>query len=813
MFKKLFQIIFFLIFNFMLLGVILLAYLLYVNNASLPDFKQLENYRPPVVTRIYASDGQLIEEYAKEHRVFTPINKIPKQLIKAFLAAEDKNFYDHPGLDIFGIARATIQNIINYGRHKKSLVGGSTITQQVVKNFLLTNEKTLNRKIKEAILSFKISKLYSKDRILELYLNQIFLGRGSYGVSSAAQNYFHKSLSELNLEECAFLAALPKAPSNYNSQNTSKILGRRNWVIERMLQDGAIDEAQAKNAIEQSIQLKNRFEKEKFKADFFAESVRKKIIELFGEENLYEEGYFVYTTIVPKLQQAAENAFRKGLSDYDRRHGFRGVVGHLSDTKDWPIQLAAIEKNLDIAPWTLALIDKMTPGVISVKVAGSNVNHQLKDFHWVGSKIDSKLKRSDIVVVEKLSDGEYALRQVPKANGGMVVMNSNSGKVLAMVGGFNSTFDKFNRATQAKRQPGSSIKPLIYLAALERGYTPASLVDDAPIFLNQGVGLPLWSPKNYHHDFLGPTTLRRGIELSRNTMTVRLATQIGVERVTDVIQRFGITNNPPRNYSISLGAIETSLIQMVGAYATIGNGGYKVEPYLINNVQDRYGNVVYMDPRFTCDNCDDLTNSDDADIDNVADVVFERKAITDKRSAYQMTSILEGVIEHSKSSANMRALGRVIAGKTGTTNDNKDAWFVGMTPDLVAGAYIGYDEPKSLGSKEVGATVSQPIIYEFFKNSLADYPDRPFEMPEGIKLVKVNHKTGKPTMEDGDNAIYESFKDEDCVADVGRPVPDQQVDSQFAIPDENSEDFSDPEESPVGTDSELTPAQQLFYGE
>jgi len=740
-----------LIVNLIILGILGVGYLFFINSKDLPSYSQLEHYQPPIVTRFYSSDGKLLEEYAKEHRIFLPIESIPPMVSNAFIAAEDQNFYTHPGIDFTGILRAAIKNILAMSQGKKSLVGGSTITQQVVKNFLLTNEKSLNRKIKEAILSFRITKAMPKSKILELYLNQIFLGARSYGVASAALNYFNKSVNELNLEEAAFLASLPQAPSHYNpNKNMERVLARRNWVIERMYDEGFVSKEAALAAIDSPIKLIARDRDEVAKADFFAEEVRRTITKMYGEESLYEGGLVVKTSLNPKLEKIAENALRNGLVSYDQKYGYRGAISNI-DLKEWQKTLPTINPaNMNIAPWKYAVILSVNEKGAKIGLSnGKEASLNLAQSSWAlrNKKLANLYKPGDVILV----DDQNSIKQIPRINGAIVAMDPHSGRVLAMVGGYSFDTSKFNRATQAHRQPGSSFKPFVYLAALENGLTPSSVFDDSPIALSQGPGMPLWKPKNFYHDFLGPLTLRRGLELSRNTITVRIAQAVGIQKIVDIAKRFGINKDPEPYYSMALGALETTVLQLTNAYSVIANGGRKVMPSLIDKIQDRSGRVVFSNDNRECVDCSSIDPSIIPYIKN------NNPYVTDPRSAYQLTSILEGVVQHTKNGAPLRKLERTLAGKTGTSNGPKDTWFIGYTPDLVVGVFVGYDDAKPMGKNESGALVAQPIFLEFMKNALIDQPDKPFIMPDGLKLVRVDYMTGEPSMKYG-GTIYEVFK-------------------------------------------------------
>jgi penicillin-binding protein 1A len=764
--SKIFSIVLGLVAAGLLIATLLVAYIIFHATSGLPDYQQLAKYNPPVVTRLYAADGKLLGEYAKEHRLFVPISSIPKSLINAFLAAEDKNFYEHPGIDLKGITRALIQNIINI-QANRALVGGSTITQQVVKNFLLSNEKSLDRKIKEAILSFRISKAYSKDRILELYLNQIYLGAGSYGVASAALNYFNRSIDELSLEEAAFIAALPKAPSNYDPRrNYKRAKSRRDWVISRMEEIGFITKEEAKAAQDTPITLRTRDKTEIANADFFAEAVRRELAEKYGYEILYSGGLTVRTTLDPKLQIIAENAFRNGLIQYDKRRGYRGPMSHLENTDDWSNKLAELLEKNNITPWKLAIVLAIEQSQVLIGVEGDKKGViQLQDLSWTKSDLKHPsqiMEIGDVIAVElnqtQNKKNYYSLRQIPAVNGGLVVIEPHTGRILAMVGGYQYRNSEFNRVNQAKRQPGSAFKPFVYLAALENGFTPASIVVDGPVEFSQGPGLPMWRPKNYTGDFLGPTTLRRGVEKSRNAMTVRLAQLIGIKKIIEVTKRFNINSNPQRNLSVVLGAEETTLLNLTNAYAMLVNGGKRIAPSMIERIQDYNGKTIYKRDQRNCEDC--IINSA-TDIFSLMAPELEdsRETIVDPQIAYQMVSIFEGVVQRG-TAQRAKKLNKTIGGKTGTTNESRDLWFIGFSPDLVVGTYIGFDTPKSLGKRETGSSGALPIFIEFMQEALKNKSNIPFRVPEGIKFMRIETKTGTATNlpVDNVNVIYEAFK-------------------------------------------------------
>lgn len=800
----------------------LLAVVLFVHyGQDLPDYKQLAKYNPATTTRVYAADGRLMEEYAQEKRLFVPITAIPKRLSNAFIAAEDQNFYHHPGIDVSSIFRAAIQNLINLGRHHP-LVGGSTITQQVVKNFLLTNEQSLSRKVKEAILAFRITQAFSKDRILELYLNEIYLGNHSYGVAAAALNYFDKSIDELSIEEAAMLAALPKAPSSLDpTKNPERAKARRDWVISRMAEEGYITDAEALMAKAMPIKIRHRNETEVVHSGYFSEAVRQELVSMYGDERVYKGGLTVYSSIDATLQEYADQALRAGLIAYDHRHGYRGPVSHLSSLENWQKDLAnvAVPQAGDAVGWHLAVVRKLDAAQASIGLAdGSEGSIPLKELQWarrflsrdaIGGKITKPsdvLKRGDVVLV-RLKDAKnqtYALEQVPEANGGLVAMDPHTGKVLAMSGGFYfGQNSQFNRATQADRQPGSSIKPFVYSAALSHGFTPASIIVDEEIQLDQGEDQLEWRPKNYTGKYYGPTTLRVGVEDSRNAMTVRLAQLVGIGPILNMVKRLNVLNNPQRNFSLVLGAEETTLLKLTRGYAIIDNGGKEIKTSLIDRVQDSSGNTIFKQDNRECEGCSLLNTNvdisadgdkgdvvateseDDASTGDVATVapldytqdppmvIDTRKQLMDPIVAYQMTSILEGVIQRG-TGRRARVLHRTLGGKTGTTDDSVDNWFMGFSPDLVTGVYMGFDNPSSLGRHETGASVALPVWIDFMRNALKDKPDVPFRRPAGIKLVKIDARNGQlPTPQTPKrDIIFEAFRDgTEPTATSGTEIP------------------------------------------
>ncbi|WP_375327290.1 penicillin-binding protein 1A [Candidatus Tisiphia endosymbiont of Nemotelus uliginosus] len=739
-----------------LIGISIVGGLLYYYSQDLPDYSQLANYYPPSVTRIYSQDGKLIEEYAFERRVFVPINSIPRSLIEALIAAEDKNFYEHPGVDIISIFRAALYNIFNIIHHRR-VEGGSTITQQVVKNFLLTSEVSIERKIKEAILSYRISKAFTKDQVLELYLNQTFFGKGAYGVAMAAQNYFNKSIEDLTIAESAFIAGLPKAPSSFNpTKNYARVKERRDYVIMRMYEEGYIKEESAQEAIATPIILRKRDRNETVKADYYAELVREEVINRIGsKEDFYTGGLTIITSLNADYQKAADNALRQGIRDYDKKHGFRGRINSIS-LNNWPENLRQIPKPAGLLQYQLAVVLASLDTQVEIGLAdGSKSKILLADMKWALVNLKSPktlFKNGDVIVVEKLNSG-YALQQIPLVNGGMIVMNPTTGQVLASSGGYDFTVSKFDRVTQALRQPGSLSKTFVYLAALENAVQPNTLFEDGPIEIDQGTGMPIWRPKNYKGDFLGLITMRTGLEKSRNLIAVRVAQAIGLNKVAEIIQRLNINSEPKKVYSMVLGSLETTLEKMTTAYAIIANSGQKVTPHFVELIKDRNGKVIYRRDNRECRNCN-ISDQQLADPPVPSISAPNYKMIIDEASNYQITSLLTGAVERGTAAA-AKKLGKIIAGKSGTTNESMDAWFIGFTPRIIVGTYIGYDLPKTLGQTATGSSVALPIFINFMANVYAKAPSLPFQVPDTIKLLRTDRNTGKITPL-GD--VVEAFK-------------------------------------------------------
>jgi penicillin-binding protein 1A len=764
-----------------LAGIGAVAGLMWHYSKDLPDYTQLQNYEPPVMTRVHAADGSLLAEYANERRLYLPIQAVPKLVTNAFIAAEDKNFYQHPGVDITGIGRAALIFVQNYGSGRRPQ-GASTITQQVAKNFLLTNEVKFTRKIKEALLALRIERTYSKDRILELYLNQIYLGLGAYGVAAASLLYFDKSVHELTIAEAAYLAALPKGPNNYNPfRKHDEAVARRNYVLDRMVEDGFITAEAGDKAKKEPLNVAQRPTGiHTFAAEYFAEEVRRYIFENYGEKKLYEGGLSVRTTLDPKMQVLARKAMTDGLVNFDETQGgWRGSVAKIDVGGDWGIKLADQKSLSDIDPWRLAVVLEVSdqsariglqpardPGGAVVKARQVGIL-PLEGLKWAKlvygataaakpiQKVSQVLSPGDVIYVEPTQEqGQFRLRQLPEISGAMVVMDPRTGRVLAMAGGFSYDQSQFNRATQALRQPGSSFKPLVYAAAIDNGYTPSTIVLDAPIEIDTGQGGGgVWKPENYGGKFYGPSTLRFGLEQSRNVMTVRLAQDIGMPLIAEYAKRFGVYDDLPPYLSYALGAGETTVLRMVTAYSMLDNGGRRVKPTLIDRIQDRYGHTIYKHDQRECVGCD----ADKWSGQSEPTLIDHREQVIDPMTAYQITSMMEGVVQRGTATV-VRDVGKPIAGKTGTTNEEKDVWFIGFSPDIVCGVYMGFDKPRHIARLATGGHLAAPVVRDFLKVALADKPPIPFRVPPGIKLIRVDAKSGMRAGPGDPKVILEAFK-------------------------------------------------------
>ncbi|MFB6449219.1 penicillin-binding protein 1A [Bradyrhizobium tunisiense] len=803
-----------------LVGVGAAAGLIWHFSKDLPDYSQLQDYEPPVMTRVHAVDGSLVGEYAKERRLYLPIQAVPKLVINAFLAAEDKNFYEHGGIDYTGMARAGLVYIQNYGSNRRPQ-GASTITQQVAKNFLLTNEVSFARKIKEALLAMRIEKTYSKDKILELYLNEIYLGLGAYGIAAASLVYFDKSVNELTVAEASYLAALPKMPATLHPvRNRDRAVERRNYVIDRLVENGWVKQADADKARKEPLAVTSRSNgAHTFAGEYFAEEVRRDIFERYGEKKLYEGGLSVRTTLDPKIQVMARKAMVTGLVNYDEQQGYRGAMSKLDVSGDWGVKLAEIKSLSDISPWRMAVVLETSDqsariGFQPSRELGGAVSKQretgivtVDGVRWAravqgGTKgktptaVSQVLQPGDVIYADPLYkdgqpvEGQYRLRQIPEVSGAMVAMDPWTGRVLAMVGGFSFDQSQFNRATQAYRQPGSSFKPIVYSAALDNGYTPSTVVLDAPIEIDQGQGAGVWRPENFSSGkFQGPVTLRNALRQSLNTVTVRLAQDIGMPLIGEYARRFGVYDELPNYLSYALGAGETTAMRMVTAYSMLANGGRRVKPTLIDRIQDRYGHTIFKHDQRECRGCDAPGGWKNQPEPQLID---RREQVLDSMTAYQITELMEGVVQSGTATV-IKAVGKPVAGKTGTTNEAKDAWFVGFSPDIAVAIYMGYDKPRPLGkgNAATGGHLAAPIARDFLQLALADKPAVPFKVPAGIKLVRVAAKTGmRAGPGETGGTILEAFKPGTAppdnysvigVADAdGRmPASQQQPDSGF----------------------------------
>ena len=772
-----------------LVGVGAVAGLIWHFSKDLPDYSQLQDYEPPVMTRVHAVDGSLLGEYAKERRLYLPIQAVPKLVINAFLAAEDKNFYEHGGIDYTGMARAGLVYIQNYGSNRRPQ-GASTITQQVAKNFLLTNEVSFARKIKEALLAMRIEKTYSKDKILELYLNEIYLGLGAYGIAAASLVYFDKSVNELTVAEASYLAALPKMPATLHPvRNRDRAIERRNYVIDRLQENGWIKQADAEKARKEPLAVTSRSNgAHTFAGEYFAEEVRRDIFERYGEKKLYEGGLSVRTTLDPKIQVMARKTMVAGLVNYDEQQGYRGAMSKLDTSGDWGVKLAEIKSLSDISPWRMAVgletsDQSARSGFQPSRELGGAVSKQretglvtLDGVRWARAaqgntkgktptSVAQVLQPGDVIYAAPLYtkegqpvEGQYRLRQIPEVSGAMVVMDPWTGRVLAMVGGFSFDQSQFNRATQAYRQPGSSFKPIVYSAALDNGYTPSTVVLDAPIEIDQGQGAGVWRPENFSSGkFQGPVTLRNALRQSLNTVTVRLAQDIGMPLIGEYARRFGVYDELPNYLSYALGAGETTAMRMVTAYSMLANGGRRVKPTLIDRIQDRYGHTIFKHDQRECRGCDAPGGWKNQPEPQLID---RREQVLDSMTAYQITELMEGVVQAGTATV-VKEVGKPVAGKTGTTNEAKDAWFVGFSPDVAVAIYMGYDKPRPLGkgNAATGGHLAAPIARDFLKLALADKPAVPFKVPAGIKLVRVVSKTGmRAGPGETGGTILEAFK-------------------------------------------------------
>ena len=744
--------------SFLLLSLISILGVLWNFSNNIPDYKFLKNYKPPVSSKVYSGKGDLVADFSKEKRIFVPYSSIPKNVINSFLSAEDKNFFSHPGVDAKGVLRAVINNAKNVMTSKR-LEGASTITQQVAKNFLLTNEVSLNRKIKEAILAFRIERALSKERILELYLNQIYLGSGAYGVAAASLEYFDKSIKELNYAEASLLAALPKAPSKYNPyRNIELAKFRRDLVLKNLLENNFIDENEYTNLKKENIKLQKKQKVFLEDSQYYIEDVRKNVIEILSYEKVYNQGFNINTPINLKLQKIATNSLRDGLISYDKRKGWRGPLFNKDFNQNWSKDLEKFKLENSIN-WKLAIIKKVNQFSAEVETENNIIGViDYSDISWTKKEFPELLNKGDIVYVKKISTNKFSLKQLPKINGGIVVMDPYTGRVLALSGGFSFKNSEFNRASQALRQPGSTFKPFVYALALENKYTPSSFVLDAPLVLDQGSDLKMWKPENYGKKFYGPSTLRIGLEKSRNLMTVRIAQKLGIDKVANFSKKLGIYENPEKLISISLGSAETTLLKLTSAYSSFVNGGKLVSPVLIDRVQDSQGNTILNNEKRKCINCDKIsfTGEEFPIVNDSYEKIFS------PQTAYQMTSLLEGVIKRG-TGKKLKKLNLNMAGKTGTTNKNTDAWFIGFTSNLVIGVYVGMDDPQPLGKYETGSKTALPVFENFVKLAVKKSDARPFKVADKITMMVIDPLTGQKAKFSSKDTILESYKSENVV--------------------------------------------------
>ena len=756
--NKILKNIFFISLSLLLLLGILMFIVLWTYSNNIPDYKFLKNYKPPVSSKVYSGNGELVADFSKEKRVFIPYNSIPENVINSFLSAEDKNFFSHPGVDAKGVLRAVINNISNIISSKR-LEGASTITQQVAKNFLLTNEVSLNRKVKEAILAFRIERALSKQRILELYLNQIYLGSGAYGVAAASLEYFDKSIKDLNYAEAALLAALPKAPSKYNPYRNIKLAEfRKNLVLKNLFENKYIDSKAYNEFRVEKIKLNKTKKIFLEDAQYYIEDVRKNVIDSLTYDKVYKQGLNINTPINLEFQKIATETLRNGLISYDKRKGWRGALANKNFSENWSDNLEKFNLENSIN-WRLAIITKLNKFSAEIQTEDKlDGKIEFKDISWTKKDFDQLLKVGDIIYVKKIEDKIYSLKQLPKINGGIVVMDPYTGRVLALSGGFSFKKSEFNRATQASRQPGSAFKPFIYALALENNYTPTSLILDAPIVLDQGEGLKMWKPENYGKKFYGLSTLRVGLEKSRNLMTVRIAQDLGLTKIIDFSKNLGIYDNPEELLSISLGSAETTLLKLTSAYSVFVNGGKLVDPILIDRIQDSEGKTIFNNSKRKCVNCDKISylGKEYPIIKNNFKKVFS------PQTAYQMTSILEGVVQRG-TAKKLKDLELNIAGKTGTTNKNTDTWFIGYTSNLLIGVYVGSDNPIPLGKYETGSKTALPIFKEFVQKVIKKSEARPFKVADETIMMVVDPLTGQKAKFTSKNTIIEVYKKQNVI--------------------------------------------------
>jgi len=766
---------------------------LHIYGNDLPSHESLANYTPPTISRIYSGEGRIIDEFARERRLFTPAEDVPDLVKQAFISAEDKNFYSHGGFDALGIASAIYDAVKSRGQDVR---GASTITQQVMKNFLLSGDRQIERKIKEIILATRIEGTLSKEKILELYLNEIYLGQNSYGVTAAAQTYFNETLGELEPHEAATLAAMPKAPSDYHPvREKERLLARRNYVLRQMRENGYLDEDAFRAERAAPLRTVQNGDFEPFSADlpprsYFTDEIRRQLSEDFGEGEFFTGGLSVRATVDPEMQDDAERALQRQLERYDRDRGrWRGtgleLPGEaLASEEAWRAALGDLRVPRDIAldgTWYPAVVLETGDQVMRVGIEGVEGVQEVprEDIAWLPRDFHDTFDPGDVVHVRRMTEDpsgdfiRWTLRQVPEVQGGFMAMDVNTGRVIAMQGGFSYQHSVFNRATQAMRQPGSSFKPFVYAAALDSGYSPATIVIDAPIEVNTPQGL--WRPRNSSNKYYGPTPLRTGIEQSRNLMTIRLAQEVGMDVVADYAERFGVYDNMGTYLANALGSEETTLFDMVAAYAMFANGGERVHPSLVDRVQDRYGKTIYRQDQRTCVDCDDPGIARDFG----PRITSDRERVMNAVTAYQLTSMLKGVVDRGTASGAIN-LPVPVAGKTGTTNDARDVWFIGFTSNIVAGCYIGHDQPRGLGRSAYGSSMCGPVFQEFMTEAVAKYGGAAFEIPPGGRFIKIDRVTGARLADDaeGANVVAEYFRDGEA------PVFGVMFDGGFAMGDD-----------------------------
>lgn len=768
----------------------------FMYSRDLPSHENLAQYTPATISRIYSGEGRIIDEFAQERRLFVASEDIPDLVKHAFISAEDKNFYNHHGYDTRGMVAAVVEAVQSRGQ---SMRGASTITQQVMKNFLLDGSRSVERKIKEIILATRLEQTLSKDKILELYLNEIFLGKNSYGVAAAAQTYFNKSLSDLAPHEAAMLAAMPQAPGKYDPVTAKeRVTERRNYVLREMWQNGYIDEATYLSEKDQPLRSVQNGDFEAFRdalppRDYFTDEIRRQLSGVFGEEEFFSGGLTIRATVDPEMQKAAAEALRKGLEQYDRNQGVWRGTGKtlpaevLGADAAWREALAKVEIARDVDTWFPAVVLELGENDARIGIEGvmdDEDGHFIpaEDVTWARKRLEGGelgrkaqvasdlLSVGDVVLVRAVTNDDgtfnrWSLRQIPEVQGAFMAMDVNTGRVLSMQGGFSYQDSVFNRTTQATRQPGSSFKPFVYAAALDSGFTPATIVVDAPIEIETPQGL--WTPKNASNKFYGPTPLRTGIEQSRNLMTIRIAQEIGMQTVAGYAERFGVYDRMGPFLANSLGAQETTLFKMVAAYAMFANGGERVEPTLVDRVQDRFGKTIYRHDQRVCEDCGqpDLAPGQGVRIDT------NRERVMNAITAYQLTSMMQGVVQ--RGSASRLDLPVPIAGKTGTTNDAKDVWFIGYSSNIVAGCYIGFDQPRTLGESAFGGTLCVPVFQDFMEDAVKKYGGGDFRVPPGGYFRKIDRFSGMPLPDDasGDNVVAEYFREgEEALIGIGLVV-------------------------------------------